>query len=466
MLKIFTLCSCIFVFVFAVGLLIAAWPMLPIMAVISLVLLALFAVAAGVIALYYFLGKAKIHHATAYSIMLEAGKVAATNSVLVLDRQIIQLPNFTTVSGAAPAPALVEASDPIQAVVVGLPEAPALAELFEQGFRPTQKRMLLGYSLAGPLYGTITDLLSVAVAGRPGQGKSSLLRFIYAQVILAGGKVFMLDPHGSIIEDVQGAPCLWMASTAQELDQAAALMVAELDRRLDMYRSGSRDFQPIMGLVDEFPIISLSSKKAVAATGRIVLEGRKVNMFSLISGQGLPASQFGGSLVRDALSSRYVFKTTTRQGQLAGLDKEAWSLLESLDTGRAVFDGPVKPTILAIPWTAGSDLLRLNPDLADSSPGAGPVDPAASAAPAAGRGPVDPAAPAPSPVVGAAGRGSYYETITTEYNVLPAFPDELEKAYRAWLAGNNSVRKLATALNVSKYQADLLVNDLRARGLI
>ena len=38
------------------------------------------------------------------------------------------------------------------------------------------------------------------------------------------------------------------------------------------------------------------------ALNRIILEGRKVNLFAMVAGQGLPAALFGGSTPRDALS--------------------------------------------------------------------------------------------------------------------------------------------------------------------
>jgi len=258
---------------------------------------------------------------------------------------------------ALPAEALPQLPAPLEAA--GLPTAPAYADILAGGWRPSSRQMLLGYGHEGPIYGGIETLLSTAIAGRPGQGKTTALRFIYAQTIMAGGQVVILDPHGSIGDAVGDAGALWTASTAAELDDAGGWLQDELERRGGAYRAGERTFSPLLVLCDEWPVISLQSKGAVTAASRIILEARKWGAYALISGQGLPADRFNGSLVRDALSSRFVFKTSASQARMAGLDKEAARLVDGLDVGRCVLDGPVEPQIVAIPNTTALDLASL-----------------------------------------------------------------------------------------------------------
>lgn len=254
------------------------------------------------------------------------------------------------------APAQIEAA----AQDAGLPVAPALSELVMNGWKPTEHKMLLGYSANGPIYGTTGALLSTAIAGRPNQGKSTLLRFVYWQLATVGGAVDILDPHGSILDSVGGSPVQHVASTGSELDELASVLVDELDRRLTLYRAGKRDFKPYLALCDEFPVISLASSKAVGAAGKVVLEGRKVGMYALISGQGLPAEQFGGRLVRDALSSRFIFKTTRDEARRCGLVGDSARMVEGLTPGVCVLDGPTDaPTVVAVPLTTGADLRLL-----------------------------------------------------------------------------------------------------------
>ncbi len=256
---------------------------------------------------------------------------------------------------SATIPALVSA-DPAPAA---LPVAPTFAQLVLEGFHARTDRMLLGFGVDGPIYGGIDALLSTAIAGRPGQGKSTTLRMVYAQCLQVGAQVMLLDPHGSIAGDVQSGPSQLAASTGAELDDAAAWLTGELERRLAAYRAGERSFRPLLVMADEMPVISLSSKAAVHALGRVVLEARKVGGYALISGQGLPASNFGGRLVRDALSSRIIHKTTQAEGLRAGLDKHAAQLLEHLRPGYAILDGPTTPQIVAIPLTTAEDLSRI-----------------------------------------------------------------------------------------------------------
>ncbi len=249
---------------------------------------------------------------------------------------------------------LIAASD-----MPALPIAPTFAQLVAGGFHARTDRMLLGYGVDGPIYGGIDALLSTAIAGRPGTGKTTSLRMIYAQCLMIGADVMLLDPHGSIAGDVQHGPSQLVASTGAELDDAAAWLTSELERRLVAYREGGRVFRPLLVMADEMPVIALSSKPAVQALGRVVLEARKVGGFALISGQGLPAANFGGRLVRDALSSRIIHKTTAAEGLRAGLDKNAAQLLEQLQPGYAVLDGPVQPQIVAIPMTTANDLSNI-----------------------------------------------------------------------------------------------------------
>jgi hypothetical protein len=262
--------------------------------------------------------------------------------------------------GLPPAPAL--PAPPVVDVTPTdtLPTAPSYAALRAQGWQPQIDRLLLGYSATGPIYGSIEKLLSTGIAGRPDQGKSTMQRFVYVQSLACGSDVAILDPHGSILDAIPGAPARVVASTAHEFDDAAAWLRGELEPRLHAYRQGVRTFTPLLILCDEWPVISLASSAAIAAISRVVLEGRKVKLYALISGQGLPASNFGGRLVRDALSTRYVFHTTPAEAQRAGLDREAAQLVKQLQPGCAVLEGPTVATTVAIPNTTAADVASVH----------------------------------------------------------------------------------------------------------
>lgn len=253
-------------------------------------------------------------------------------------------------------------SDPIPLALPSplmLPTAPAfrqIAHLIQPG------RLILGYSVAGPIYGDVTDLLSTAIVGRPGTGKTTMLRLVCAQILQVGGLPLLLDPHGSIIDEL--GDFIDCAESGSEIDELTEWVSAELDERLAVRRQGLPLRQPLLLLADEWPVISQLSPDALQPVRRLILEGRKVGMYALICGQGLPASLLGGTLVRDALASRYVFNTTAQQARLAGLDNDtAKTMLAQLDNagpGKCILaSSRRRPELVAIPSIETQDLRLL-----------------------------------------------------------------------------------------------------------
>jgi len=249
-----------------------------------------------------------------------------------------------------------------QALPEPLPNAPPF-ERIESMIGPGH--LFLGQHVTGARWGDIIDLLSVLIAGRPGQGKSTLLRNVCGQVLLIGGKPIIFDPHGSIVDDLGGV--LEAAETERTIDAEGVRLLDLLERRLGLRRAGQRIFQPVLLLADELPVLAAMSGKGLEAVKKIVLEGRKVGMFALVSGQGVPASLLGGTMVRDSMSSRYVFATSAQQARLAGLENEtAKAMMERLDqageqsVGRAVLATRSSiPQLVAIPNTTTEDIRRI-----------------------------------------------------------------------------------------------------------
>lgn len=222
-------------------------------------------------------------------------------------------------------------------------------------WKPTLQQMLLGFGRNGPVYCTIDDMLSIAVVGRPKTGKTTILRFIYAQCLLIGAQVMVWDLHRNLVKDLPGANSYTQLEQIEfAAEHAETLMRTRL--KFEVY-----DDQPLMVLIDEWPLLARASDAIKDVVGRIVLEGRKVNIFLIVSGQGFPASLFGGSMVRDAFNSRYVCHTSTKQAEMTGLDKEFVPLVRNLPRGYAVLDGSAvrDPQIVAIPNTTKEDVTAL-----------------------------------------------------------------------------------------------------------
>jgi hypothetical protein len=245
---------------------------------------------------------------------------------------------------------------------IALPTAPALADMLAQGWQPSMERFILGYANEGPVWGSIDDLLSTLVVGRPGTGKTTLLRCLLAQLVGVGAEVAILDPHGGLA-DLADVPVAWRAESSAQIDEVARELLGELDTRLTARRGGAREFRPLLVLVDEWNILSEISANAVAAARRYILEARKVRGYAVLSGQGAPASSFGGSVARDGLSSRYILWTSQRQAQMAGLERESHALLTQLGEGpkgRAILArSSAEPVLVAIPQTTAGDLMTL-----------------------------------------------------------------------------------------------------------
>ena len=304
-------------------------------------------------------------HSSQWLPQLQLPELAKLAAIIESDkrRQAVQIASVT-----GRAPMLGAAAEPVAAlptpdVTDQSPTSstgivPTLTDLLRT-WQPTQDRMLFGYAERGPLYGRIDQLLSGEVIGRQGQGKTTLLRFIYAQCVLVGVQVYVWDLHEDIIDDLPGAQAF---TTAAAIEQSSADVVAELDRRISQHEKGGT---PLMILVDEINQLVNVVPTVSDVISRIVNEGRKYRIFVIVSAKGIPADLFGNSTVRDSFSSRFAFNTTTRQATMIGFDREVVPLVRDLLPGHALFEGPVPATVISVPFTSSTDVKNI---LATSAP--------------------------------------------------------------------------------------------------
>lgn len=273
-----------------------------------------------------------------------------------------------------PASVHMAAFAPPQMTVAGQPQAPAIAApgvLYPQAPPFTHihhligpGRLILGYNTAGPIYGDITDLLSMAFVGKPGTGKSSALLYYLAMLLLVDAQVYVFDHQGSLASLADLLP--YYGSFA-DFAQPQAAIYDDLEEREQLWRNGRQVRRPMLVLVDELPAVARWEAKhkpeysILDLAEKIVLEHRKHNVYCLLTGQSLPAEVLP-TLTRDNLSSRLVFNSSAAHARMAGLDEETRKkllpLLRKAQPGTAILDVSrrAEPDIAAIPETTIHDL--------------------------------------------------------------------------------------------------------------
>jgi hypothetical protein len=249
---------------------------------------------------------------------------------------------------------------------VRLPTAPPFSEMCHL---IAHNRLVLCWTMSGPLYGTIKDLLSMVIVGKPGRGKTTALVYYVAILLKAGAEVHVWDPHGSLSELAGSFERLHYTDDLSDLPESIAALTRELEARRVLYKQVKERIEeikpPLLLLVDELPVIAQYSRKNKEASDlieRFVLEARKWYCFFIGAGQSTDADILP-TRVCDNLASRVIFYSSNRRATMAGLDIEtAHRLLPALKPdevkGRMIFDcsrvsGPV---VGAIPWTRVKDL--------------------------------------------------------------------------------------------------------------
>lgn len=218
------------------------------------------------------------------------------------DRAVQALSGPHTEPQALPAPAL--------------PAGTVDLTTFLTDWRPSIDSILLAVGPGGARYTVhARDLCHVALAGATGGGKSNIMRLLIAQLQAAGARVCLADPHYTPLDMESGDD--WRA-IAQRLYRAPAVTAAEigalldwlaadeLPRRLDARRMQQPVGPPLFLAIDELPAITADVKDAHTQMGRILREGRKVNLLLVTSAQDWLVKSVGGTgAVRDNFRTSY-----------------------------------------------------------------------------------------------------------------------------------------------------------------
>lgn len=259
---------------------------------------------------------------------------------------------------------------------------------------PALDRVLIAIGPGGtPLFVAARDLCHVALTGSTGGGKSNLLRLLLAQLLAAGARVVLADPHYAPIDPDDPQTGDWrpierrlLSPPAVSPDEIGDLLTwtdQELTDRLDMRRAGERVGPPLFLALDELPSIHAQVNGAADVLGRVVREGRKVGVFAVSSAQDFLVKSIGGSgAARDNFRTAY-YVGGDKTSAAALLDVKARDIDDS-SLGRGVVmlrnqSAAPTATIARVPLVSNESLYRLLPapssDSSDSSRTAAAAEP-------------------------------------------------------------------------------------------
>ena len=231
---------------------------------------------------------------------------AARNPVHELPRD---LRTYAPRYGAPAAPRVIGRPDdaptltpPPSAVALPLPGPTDLGRVLTAP--PTLDRVLLALGPGGaPIVAGARDMGHIAFAGATGGGKSNLLRLLLAQLLAAGARAVLTDPHYAPVDAETGEDwrpiagrLLYPPAVAPgEIADLLAWLSEELDGRLARRREGEHAGPPLYWAADELPAIVAQVPGADATLGRVVREGRKVKLYAVTSAQDWLTRTVGGS---------------------------------------------------------------------------------------------------------------------------------------------------------------------------
>jgi hypothetical protein len=254
---------------------------------------------------------------------------------------------------------------------------PSFAQLLASGRVGKGQPLLLGLDAetGGEIIGDWRDLYSTAVAGKPGSGKTTSVRFIAAQSAMHGGRFVVLDPHGDSGDDSLAGTLAPLASAFvcdPAIDERAMLAAVRLatDELRQRLRDAKRERTPLIVCVDEFSALMRGTlgEGLALLVEQIAQEGRKVQVFALLAGQVWTAERSGGTALRDSLASAYVHRLGRGQARML-LPTDIAPKAEGLNVGQVLLartSGEV--TTATIPLTTGQDLIDVGRRLTDTAP--------------------------------------------------------------------------------------------------
>lgn len=255
-----------------------------------------------------------------------------------------------------------------------------------------------------PAFGTILDLLSLCVIGRPGRGKSVLLLYYICCLAQHGAEMHVLDPqgafkelmllHGRVLPAMPPTARIYYYSGLADMEAAVENVLADISERERLFQPHLEEGEavlhrlkhPLVVLADELPIIAemdaqireqrkeenrarkaeglelLKIRQVTQMVKTSVLAARKFNVYFIGASQSLDATILP-TKITDAFNSRIIFSSTQRKARLVGLEpedaKRLLPIIKRAGAGKTIYDCGRwdEPRVAAIPMVTIEDVL-------------------------------------------------------------------------------------------------------------
>ncbi len=208
------------------------------------------------------------------------------------------------------------------AMVDARPALPAAKSIYEiAGAMHDADKVLLGYDERGPIWLEIDDLLSIAMAGNSGRGKSRALLWLVLQFLRLKVETVIIDGKADLRK--------WLGSyhpvayTGAEIQRVVDEGIYEIEQRLEMDSQGiGMEFPPKLFIIDELDLVAGRSAGVTKLIELLTKKSRSVNVHGVYSNQSVPADLLGGVKTRGVIVSRICFYCDDEAARLIGVRKD------------------------------------------------------------------------------------------------------------------------------------------------
>lgn len=216
------------------------------------------------------------------------------------------------------------------------------------------------------------SLFHIAVAGDTGAGKGNTARLLLAQLLALGAHVCVADPHwadydaetGEDWRPIRSRLHLEPAYDTAGITDMLQFFTRELDARLERRRQGQKPGRSLFLYCDELAEVIRQDKRRGEDFKRLVEQGRKVALFTLVASQDLLAQTMGTSAAgRENYRTGFWLGGDVHTGSallnLPRRELAAWQAETGLAWLRAVNR---RPAVIRVPYASNAAISQLLPD--------------------------------------------------------------------------------------------------------